>query len=196
MKASVKQTTIVFLFAAALVFSGFSIADGKGEKHGNHSTGTGNSSGGESSGGGDSNLTIVDNSGPTGGIDSGAEVAITTGDTVLHTIREYEAVAQSVSSLNLGYCTSGGGVADKVASFNVGGTEFLCQINILIPMITGKAKNLHEQGDLAGAAAELKKIDALVEMGVKYLKRRAWTSWMEGLFRDIWWIFALALIGL
>lgn len=148
------------------------------------------------SAGGNSAVSIINHSGESRGDIQGGSLDVVTGDTILSTIHEYEAVAQAVSSLNLGRCTNGGGAGDKRASFNVGGSDYLCDITYTVPLITGKAMNLYKQGRLDEAYAELQKIDELIDMAVDYLHKRSYTAPWGAWFRDLWWLLAIALVAL
>ena len=146
--------------------------------------------------GGDSRVLIVNSPREAGGTVQGGTVDVVTGDTVLQTIHRYDEVAQTVSSLHLGRCSNGGGAGDKRASFNVGGSDFLCDITYTVPLITGKATNLWEQGRYPEAYAELQKIDHLIDMAVDYLNDRSKTASFGAWFRDLWWVLAIALVAL
>ncbi len=195
---------VAVIFAVSLIPLQFVWASG-GQGHGHPTDSTADSSatadatGGDSksvSTGGNSRVTVNVPSHAAGQTISGGPVDVSSGDTILSTIHEYEAVAQAIGSLHLGRCTNGGGAGSKRASFNVGGSDFLCDITYIVPLITGKAKNLYNQGLHDEAYFELQKIDELIEMALNYLHDREKTASWGAWFRDLWWIMAIVLVAL
>ena len=82
--------------------------------------------------GSDSSVDSVESN---SGISDSDSNAIARADTVVQIKREYEAVAETISSLNLSYCQTGLGAANKDASFNIGGLDYPCAVAASIPQM-------------------------------------------------------------
>lgn len=158
-----------------------------------------------------SHSSSVNESVATGGtsnadLDSATNVEI--GDAIQNTIYEYEAVAQSVSSLNLPYCADGAGAGDKSGSFNVGGLAYICELQMAmqitlasVPAELEAAKNCKDDPEqvqihLARAHDALNRVSHMSRKAFEYIDKREHTAAAGSFFRDVWWILGLIALAL
>tara|TARA_R110002020_G_scaffold42958_1_gene125285 strand:- start:2355 stop:3107 length:753 start_codon:yes stop_codon:yes gene_type:complete len=119
---------------------------------------------------------------------------------------EYEAVAETVSSLNLAHCSDGGSVGDDSRSFNIGGVNYICEITMAMPVALliveaelAAARNCKDDSEmqqehLARAHEALEEAKAMASHAADYVDNRSWTANIGSFFRDTWWGFAILLL--
>jgi hypothetical protein len=142
----------------------------------------------------------------TNGSDSSANAD---SKTVVQIKEEYQVAANTISSLNLTYCSDGAGAADRDASFNLGGVNYVCEISIAIPQMLSavpallKAAEQYPEGsrereiEKAKAQLVLSKVNNILTNDLAdYIEARGYTAPIGSATRDLWVLLALMLIAL
>jgi len=124
----------------------------------------------------------------------GGEQGLAGGDTILSLNNQLEAVSASAASIRLSFCTDGASAQSKRGGFSLGGSSYLCDIQMDMGLtITSISQHL-ANNDKEAAQAGFKRLADLDKKAYKYIQDRSKTAPIGAWLRDIWPVFLLLLI--